>query len=133
MRKLLRLAPFLLVLSVAHAESPDNPAFPDGGSLATTVGTVFPGDGGGPWLTVDTYQTEDWTMSIRCKSYCGSPNVHYRLSTDGGTATTDNNVLDVNRTFDLPVSQGNGEKYRWLSLLGEDGGAPCCGVFHNPR
>lgn len=130
MRKLLAFSGLFCVL--AHAEPPDQRALPDGGSLVTSNGGP-PGDGGGPWVTVDTGQVNDWTMSIKCRSYLGSPNVHYRLTADGGTATSADNVLDLDRTFDLPVSQGNSEKYRYLSLLGEDGGPPSCNVFKNPR
>lgn len=122
----------LLFAALAFAEPPDVPALPDGGSLVTSNGGP-PGDGGGPWVTVDTGQTNDWVMSIKCRTYLGSPNVHYRLSTDGGTATAADNVLEVDKTFDLPVTQGNTEKFRWLSLRGEDGGAPVCNVFKNPR
>lgn len=125
MRKALALTSLLCVL--AHAEPPDVPVLPDGGSLFASA------DGGGPWVTWDTYQVEDWVMTIKCRSYLGGPNVHYRLSADGGTATTADNVIDLDRTFDLPVSQGNVEKYRFLSLRGEDGGAPACNVFKNPK
>ncbi|MEY4933556.1 MAG: hypothetical protein RLZZ403_1876 [Pseudomonadota bacterium] len=129
MRKLLALLPFFAIL--AYAEPPDLPALPDGGSLVTSTGSG-PGDGGGPWITVDTGQVQDWMMALRCRSYVGSPSVHYRLSADAGTATTSDGFLPVNLTLDLPVSQGNGEKFRWLSLLGEDGGAPTCRVWRNP-
>lgn len=130
MRKLLALLP--LVACLAYAEPPDQRAFADGGSLATSNGG-FPGDGGGPWVTLDTGQVNDWTMAIRCRSYLGSPNAYYRLSADAGTATTLDGFLDKDVWFDIPVSQGYAAKYRWLSLLGEDGGAPACIVLRNPR
>lgn len=125
MRKLLPLLGLVCVL--AHAAPPDEPVLPDGGSLFSSS------DGGGPVVTADTYQVNDWVMTIKCRSYVGSPNVHYKLSTDGTAATAADNVLEVDKTFDLPVSQGNTEKYRYLSLRGEDGGAPVCNVFKNPR
>lgn len=134
MRKLLELLPVVLIaVSFAHAEPPDQPALSDGGSLVTSVGGTPPADGGGPWVTIDTGQLNDWVATILCRSYLGSPNVHYRFSSDGGTATSANQVLQVDRTFDLPINQGNGEKYRYLSLLGEDGGAPACNLQYNPR
>lgn len=125
MRKLAALLGLFCVL--AHAEPPDVPVLPDGGSLFSSS------DGGGPVVTADTFQVNDWTMTVKCRSYIGSPNVHYLLSTDGTAATAANNVIEVDKTFDLPVSQGNTEKYRYLSLRGEDGGAPACNVFKNPK
>ncbi len=112
----------------ASAHAADFPALPDGGSLVTSAGGTLPGDGGGPWITIDTGQTKDWLMSIRCRSGAGSPRVYYRLSTDAGTARTADQVVDVDRTFDIPVPQGNTDKYRFLSLLGEDGGPPACTI-----
>ena len=105
----------------------DFPALPDAGSLVTSAGGA-PGDGGGPWITVDTAQVNDWLMTIRCRSELTSPRVYYRLSSDAGTATAANQLLDLDKTFDLPVTQGNTDKYRYLSLLGEDGGPPACNV-----
>lgn len=120
------------IVCLLLAAAPDDPALPDGGSLVTSKGGL-PGDGGGPWVTIDTGQVTDWTMSIYCDSSLGSPNVYYRLSADGGTATTANMLLKVDTTFDLPVSQGFTEKYRYLSLLGQDGGPPSCPVLRNQR
>lgn len=114
-------------LAIVTLSATDFPALRDGGSLVTSAGGP-PGDGGGPWVTVDTGQVNDWTMTIRCSSRLGSPRVHYRLSADGGTASAAYQLLDVDRTFDLPVSQGNRTKLRYLSLLGEDGGPPACNV-----
>lgn len=129
---MLKFLPLALGLLFLTAAAPDQRALPDGGSLVTSNGGL-PGDGGGPWVTVDTGQTQDWVATIRCRSYLGSPSVHYRFTADGGTATSADEVLDVDRTFDLPISQGAGEKYRYLSLLGEDGGPPSCALFKNPR
>ena len=133
MRKL-ALLPLLvlLVVVVAHAAAPDVPALPDGTSRVTSKGAA-PGDGGGPWRTVDTGQLEDWTASIRVDSYRGSPSVYYRFSSDGGTATTDDQLLTTGNIYDLPISQGYGEKYRYFSVLGLDGGAPDVNLYRNAR
>lgn len=128
MRKLLPLIAILVVWAVlAHAQPPDQKALPDGGSIVTST------DGGGPLVTVDTAQLGDWVATLRPRSSCGSPSVHYLFSTNSAPATTADNVLEVDHTFDLPVSQGNTEKYRYLSFLGEDGGAPCVTVYKNAR
>lgn len=132
MRKLVPVV--LAFLGVAFAAfaygPPDQPALPDGGSLVTSNGNL-PGDGGGPEVTVDTGQTDDWIATLKCSSLLGSPGVHYRFSTDRSTATTNYNVIDVDRTMDIPVRQGNTDKYRYLSLRGEDGGPPSCRLFKN--
>lgn len=126
MRKLL---PFGLALVVPLLlMGADYPALPDGGSLVTSTGATPPADGGGPWVTVDTGHTADWVMTIRCSSRLNSPRVFYRLSADGGTARIDDQLLDVDRTFDLPVSQPRSYPQRFLSLLGEDGGPPSCSL-----
>ncbi len=133
MRKFFPLFLFAAIaVSFAHADPPDAHALPDGGTLVTSKGGP-PGDGGGPWVTVDTGQVNDWVATMRARSYLGSPAVHYRFSADAGTATTDDSVIDVDRTMDIPVSQGQGEKYRYLSLLGEDGGPPSLILFKNAR
>lgn len=115
----------------------DFPALPDGGSKVTPSLTIISlsdggtSDGGMPaYVTVDTGHVTDWVMAIRCETSlrCAtpSPQVYYRLSTDGGTATVANQLLEIDRTFDIPIAQGNTEKLRYLSLLSEDGGPPCC-------
>lgn len=117
----------------------DFPALPDGGSKVTPGITLVALTDGGTqdagvlaYVTVDTGHVTDWVMTIRCSTglACAtpSPRSYYRLSADGGTATTNYQLLEVDRTFDIPVSQGNTEKLRFLSLLGEDGGPPCCFV-----
>lgn len=121
---------FISVLALSLFTAVDFPALPDGGSLVTSNGGL-PGDGGGPWITIDTGHTEDWVPAIRCHAstiICGtaSPRVNYRFSADGGTANAAYMLLDVDRTFDLPVFQPKDRKLRYLSLSGEDGGPPCC-------
>lgn len=134
MRNLLVVASLVSVFAAAHvlAEPPDRKALPDGGSIVTSKGAA-PGDGGGPWVLVDTAQVNDWVASLHCTSYQGSPNVHYLFSTDGTIATPADSLLIADHTFDIPVSQGNTEKYRYLSFLGQDGGAPYCLVLKNPK
>lgn len=106
------------------------PALPDGGSLVTTAGNAGTGnpvgDGGGPTVTIDTGHTESWVPALRCSSRMGSPRSYYRFSADGGLATDAYELLDLDRTFDLPLTQPNTYKLRYLSLTGEDGGPPAC-------
>lgn len=122
MRKPLAFGLAVLCLCLATprlASAVDFPALPDGGSLIKTTD-------GGPLITVDTGHVTDWVPAIRCSTLEGSSGVHYRFSSDGGSATQANQVIEVNRTMDIPVAQGNVAKLRYLSLLSEDGGIPAC-------
>lgn len=117
------LAVLLVGLVVAAPSSAaDFPGLVDGGSL------VQPTDAG-PSITVDLARTDEWDMAIRCSSRLGSPRVYYRLSaSDAGAATAANQLLEVDRTFDIHVPAVRSAPLRFLLLTGEDAGVPACNV-----
>lgn len=128
---------FFVGLALALFTAADYPALPDGGSLITpSLSITVLADGGlqdagyPAFVTVDTAHVADWVATMRCDSAHGSPRSYYRFSADGGTARAVDQLLDLDRTFDIPVQQTAGVKVRWLSFLGEDGGAPWCNLQH---
>ena len=80
---------------------------------------------------VDTGQVNDWVAAIRPRSWCGSPGVYYLFSSDGTSATSNDEMLDTDSIFDIQIRQGNTDKYRYVSFLGVDGGAPCVSLHKN--
>lgn len=132
----MRLRLLFVGLALTLFTAADYPALPDGGSLVTpslTINVLADGglqDAGYPaFVTVDTAHLTDWVATMRCDSAHG-PRAYYRFSADAGTARTVDQLLDLDRTFDIPVTQTSGVKVRWLSFLGEDGGAPWCNLLH---
>lgn len=133
----------LLVFTARATLGADFPGLPDGGSLVqpslvvTTLSDGGLSDGGMPSvITVDTARTDEWVATLRCTTNTAlcwggfpSPRVFYRFSaSDAGVARTVDQILEVDRTFDIPVPLVRGAPLRYLSFLGEDGGAPCCNV-----
>ncbi len=123
-----RLAPWLMLVAVLaatalvflpppSAQALTFPALPDAGGIVTSID-------GGNQTTIDTGQTQNWTMTIRCE---GAQSTRYRMCT---SATCDvslaNDLIDPNVTLEIPVTQGNSQKYRYLTIKQDDGGVPYC-------
>ncbi len=147
MRKLaplLAFAAFACLVLSQPAAALDDPAFADGGSVCTTLDA-------GPATACDTGRTGSWNMAVRCvdRTYykmCESnlaliavaPDGGGGLTADGGllydggqnqsqgtcSATTINQLLDSDRTFDVFVPSNR----RWIAFNQQDGGFLNCSV-----
>lgn len=124
-----RLAALLVALAAAVTFSPhaalgdDEPIFTDGGSLVTTTD-------GGSSVTADlgVAALSSFTMAIRCE---GQAARYHLCATSTCTATTANQLLDADRTFDIPVNRITNGGKRYLALSTDDGGIPACKVQRN--
>lgn len=106
-------------LAPSPARADDEPALPDGGSIVTGTATALGdlGERAGPW-----------SMTIRCE---GDQQTRYKLCADsaGCAATAVNQLLDADRTFDIPVNTRSGlPPKRYLALRTEDAGVAFCKV-----
>lgn len=139
------MKPFLVALAVlavcavglssSSARGDDDPALPDGGSIVTPLD-------GGSTVTVDLGGRGAWNMVLRAE---GAQSTRYvtcaadTISFSGGSAihsckaASHNELLDYDRTLDVPMNQSGGwPTKRYMSFSTDDGGIPFVKVqvFH---
>jgi hypothetical protein len=117
---LVAVAAAVIVLCPAPARADDEPGLPDGGSIVTSAD-------GGAYAIADLGARGCWTMAIRCE---GAQSTRYTTcATSSCTAAAVNQLLDADRTFDIPVNCVAGQtRKRYLALKTDDAGVPFCKV-----
>lgn len=121
------LAAVIIGVCAAPAVADDEPMFSDGGSLVTPLD-------GGVTVTVDLAPRTSacWNMAIRCEG-SGGPARYVLCATNPCPVSSANQLLDADRTFDIPVNcTSQGAPKHYLSLTKDDATAPACKVQHSP-
>lgn len=113
-----------VVLGACPARADDEPIAvqADGGSTVTTTD-------GGSAATVDLGTGLIQTLAIRCE---GAQSTRYHTCTVLPCAVTlSNQLLDSDRTFDIPLNRSNAGTLapkRYLTVATDDAGTPLCKV-----
>lgn len=109
-----------IALSPSRAHADDEPGLSDGGSICSSTD-------GGSYAVCDLGVAGCRSLGIRCE---GAQSSRYKLCPTSTCAPSAiNQLLDYDRTFDIPVNcVAGGTAKRYMGLHTDDAGVPFCKV-----